>query len=98
MENRLDETIERTALLVYVSVLERRCRLVADKGVMEALPAGVWKEIENQFRGMFTYPGVLLPQAILEILPALTRPLSEYLPPAEDNIDELCNRLRRVER
>lgn len=94
LENKLDETMERTAFLVYISVFERKCRLIADKGILAALPAGVWKEIEISFQKQFS-KGVL-PQTILEILPRVTRPFSEYLPPAEDNIDELANRLRRV--
>lgn len=95
LENKLDETIERTAFLVYISVFEKKCRLIADKGILSALPAGVWKEIEISFQNQFSKS--VLPQTILEILPRLTQPFSEYLPPAEDNIDELSNRLRRLE-
>jgi len=95
LENKLDETIERTAFLVYISVFEKKCRLIADKGILATLPAGIWKEIEISFQKQFSKNA--LPQTILEILPTVTRPFSEYLPPAEDNIDELSNRLRRVE-
>ena len=94
-ENKLYETIGRTTFLVYISVFEKKCRLVADKGILAALPAGVWKEIEISFQKQFSK--TVLPQTILEILPGVTQPFSEYLPPAEDNIDELSNRLRRVE-
>lgn len=95
LENKLDETIERTAFLVYISVFEKKCRLIADKGILAALPAGVWKEIEISFQKQFSK--TVLPQTILELLPGVTQPFSEYLPPAEDNIDELSNQLRRVE-
>jgi uncharacterized membrane protein len=95
LENKLDETIERTAFLVYISVFEKKCRLIADKGILAVLPAGIWKEIEISFQKQFSK--TVLPQTILEILPGVTQPFSEYLPPAEDNIDELSNRLRRVE-
>lgn len=95
LENKLDETIGRTAFLVYLSVFEKKCRLIADKGILAVLPAGIWKEIEISFQKQFSKSA--LPQTILEILPGVTRPFSEYLPPAEDNIDELSNRLRRVE-
>ena len=95
LENNLDETIERTAFLVYMSVFEKKCRLIADKGILAVLPAGIWKEIELSFQKEFSKS--TLPQTILELLPKVTPPFSEYLPPAEDNIDELPNRLRRVE-
>ena len=94
-ENKLDETIGRTAFLVYISVFEKKCRLIADKGILAALPAGIWKEIEISFQKQFSK--TVLPQRILEILPTVTQPFSKYLPPAADNIDELSNRLRRVE-
>jgi len=94
-ENKLYETIERTAFLVYISVFEKKCRLIADKGILAALPAGIWKEIEIDFQKQFSK--TVLPQTILEILPMVTQPFSKYLPPAEDNIDELSNQLRRVE-
>lgn len=93
-ENELSETIEHTAFLVYISVFEKKCKLIADKGIISAVPAGELKEIEDKFEKIFS--GGLLPQRILEVLPVLTQPFSEYLPPAEDNIDELSNRLRRV--
>jgi uncharacterized membrane protein len=96
MENNLDKTTARTAFLVYISVFERKCRLIGDRGVLHALPAGVWKEIEANSQGIFSRGN--LPQAILDVLPTVTQPFSEFLPPAEDNIDELPNRLRRVER
>jgi putative membrane protein len=95
LENNLDETMERTAFLVYISVFENKCHLIADKGILAVLPAGVWKEIELNFQKHFSKH--VLPENILEILPAVIRPFSEYLPPAEDNIDEIPNRLRRVE-
>ncbi|UCH92222.1 MAG: hypothetical protein JSV88_18250 [Candidatus Aminicenantes bacterium] len=95
LENNLDETIERTAFLVYISVFEGKYRLIADKGILNALPAGAWKEIQILFQKKFSKK--ILPQTILETLPLVTQPFSQYLPPAEDNPDELSNRLRRVE-
>jgi uncharacterized membrane protein len=93
-ENELTETLERTAFLVYISVFEKKCSLIGDRGIIDAVPAGELKEIENNFRKLFD--SGLPPQRILEALPTLTQPFSKYLPPAEDNIDEISNRLRRV--
>ncbi|MFC2156166.1 hypothetical protein ACFLRB_06740, partial [Acidobacteriota bacterium] len=93
-ENELTETNERSAFLVYISVFEKKCKLIADRGIINAVPAGEMQEIENSFKEIFS--GGLLPQRIPDVLPVLTRPFSEYLPPAENNIDEISNRLRRV--
>ena len=94
-ENGLTETIERTALLIYISVFEKKCRLIADTGILTALPASDWKEMQQRFEDGFATR--VLPDTIIELLPTITTVLSECLPPAEDNIDELSNTLRRVE-
>jgi len=97
MENHLDETTERTALLVYISVFEKKTKLIADKGIQQAIPISTWKEIANGFEDIFQGPGKWLPKRILDNLPTITEPFAQFLPPAEDNIDEISNRLRRVE-
>jgi len=93
-ENGLTRTIERTAFLLYISVLERKCKLIGDDGVMSAVPAGEWKEIEAKFQTELSKQ--MRPGTILELLPMVIEPFAKYLPPAEDNIDELSNRLRRL--
>ncbi len=96
LENRLTETQERSAFLVYVSAFEKQLKLLPDRGVESAVPMGDWKEIETVFNDIFKAKSPL-PQAILDALPSVIEPFSQFLPPAEDNIDELPNRLRRVE-
>lgn len=93
-ENGLVETIERTAFLAYISVTERKCRLIADKGVLNALPPKEWQKIEAVFQQGIAKK--LLPGTILNLLPVVIPLFSQHLPPAEDNIDELSNRLRRL--
>lgn len=93
-ENNLDETIERTAFLVYVSAFERTYKIIADKGVLGCVPEGVRQEIQDKFDTLFT--GGLLPDRILQVLPCVTGPFSQFMPPFGDNPDEICNRLRRV--
>ncbi len=95
-ENGLVETIDRTAFLAYISATERKCELIADKGILNALPAREWQSIVEAFKKGFE--NELLPKTILDLLPLVTKPFSKFLPPAEDNIDELSNRLRRLDR
>ncbi len=95
LENELTETIERSAFLVYISVFEKKVRLIPDKGVQNAVPMGDWKEIETAFSTIFTAK-TPLPQTILDVLPTVTEPFAQFLPPAEDNIDEISNRLRKL--
>ncbi len=92
-ENGLTQTIERTAFLVHISVFERMCILIGDDGVMNAVPKGLWKDMEHNFQEKLA--AKMLPQTILELLPTVTPVFADHLPPAENNIDELSNRLRR---
>lgn len=94
-ENGLAETIDRTAFLAYISVTERKCKLIADKGILDALPKKEWQSIETAFRDGIA--NEILPETILNLLPVVVPPFSRYLPPAEENIDELSNRLRRLD-
>lgn len=41
-------TRERTGLLLYVSLWERRVRILADEGVYRAVPATVWAQVANE--------------------------------------------------
>jgi putative membrane protein len=95
LEKELTETMDRTAFLVYISLLEKKCQLIPDKGVESAIPSGEWQELQSHFQQLFTAKKPL-PQAIIETLSRMVPYFSEYLPPAENNIDELPNRLRRA--
>jgi len=95
LEKELTETMDRTALLVYISLLEKKCQLIPDKGVESAIPLGEWQELQSHFQQLFTGKKPL-PQAIIETLSQMVAYFSEYLPPAKDNIDELSNRLRKA--
>ena len=46
---RLDETRQRTAVLFFVSIRERRAVILADKGISAHLPAGTWVSIVDMF-------------------------------------------------
>ncbi len=93
-QNGLSETIERSAFLVYVSTFEKAVRIIGDSGIRSNVPDGEWREIVASFDDIFSGPQ-LAPQAILNALPTAAPPFSKYMPPAENNIDELSNRLRR---
>jgi len=95
LENQLNETRGRTALLIYISLLEERCFFLADKGIEAVVPLGDFKEVELEFQKIFTQK-TPLPQAILDKLPTMTPLLAQYLPAAADDIDEIPNQMRKV--
>jgi len=83
----LHATRDATALLVYVSVLERAVFLVADRGVVAALPQAWLDQTRAQYLKAIASgtPG----QAILAATRALVPDLERHLPRRPDDMNEL---------
>ena len=79
-------TSEETGVLVYLSVMERRIELLADRGVLEALPSLEWNRIAAEARERNATP-----ETLAEVVRALTPLLEKHLPLREGDVDELCN-------
>jgi putative membrane protein len=88
-ERGVANTESETGMLVYLSLLERRVEILADRGVLLAVPALPWNQLIERARGC---PGT--PEALLEFLKSLGPLLGEYLPAREDDLDELANEPR----
>ncbi|MEO8380729.1 MAG: hypothetical protein ABI779_13785 [Acidobacteriota bacterium] len=79
-------TSGETGVLVYLSLLERRLELLADRGVLEAVPALEWNRIAAEARARHATTDTLL-----DVVRALTPLLERHLPVGEGDQDELCN-------
>ena len=88
-ERGVANTGSETGMLVYLSILERRVEILADRGVLLAVPALPWNQLIERARGC---PGTA--EALLEFLKSLGPLLAEYLPAREDDVDELANEPR----
>ena len=75
-----------TGVLVYLSLLERRTELLADRGILEAVPALEWNRIVAEARARRATP-----ETLVEVVRALTPLLERHLPIREGDRDELCN-------
>lgn len=85
-ERGVANTIRETGVLVYLSLLERHIELLADRGVLQAVPALEWNRVVEIARAERATPATLL-----EVVGALTPLLAQYLPSHEGDTDELCN-------
>jgi putative membrane protein len=79
-------TSAETGVLVFLSMLERRMELVADRGVLKTVPAEEWSAIVEAARGRDATTATLL-----ETVRALTPVLECHLPVREGDVDELCD-------
>ena len=81
-------TESEMGVLVYLSIMERRLEVVADRGVLSAAPALEWnKRLFDLHRaGQRSEP-----QALIDALHDLGALLAKCLPPVGENPDELPN-------
>ena len=77
-------TAGETGVLVYLSMMERRLELLADRGVLESLPTLEWNRLSA--RG-----GESTTETLLAVIRELTPLLERYMPIGEGDQDELCN-------
>ena len=83
----LTHTRDRTGVLLYVSLVERRAEVLADIGIYEKAPAQVWDEVVN-----LLVEGVKHGRAADGFVGAVTKTgeiLSAYLPRKDDDSNEL---------
>lgn len=85
-ERGVADTSEETGVLVYLSVLERRLELLADRGILETVPSLEWNRLADEARGRNATP-----ETLAEVVRALTPLLERHLPYREGDVDELCN-------
>jgi putative membrane protein len=79
-------TSEETGVLLYLSVLEGRLELLADRGILESVPALEWNRIAAEARSRHATPAMLV-DVVRSLMPLLER----HMPIREGDVDELCN-------
>lgn len=78
------KTRRSTGILVYLSLLERRIELIADRGVLDAVPALEWNQVTQAARSRRANQ-----QTLAEVIRALRPLLEKYAPNLPDDRDEL---------
>jgi len=86
------ETRERTGILLYVSLLEHRVEVLADRGIHERVEPGTWDGVVAR-----VLDGIRTGRAEAGLVDAITHCgelLAQHFPVQPDDSDELPNRLR----
>ncbi|HEU4887124.1 MAG TPA: hypothetical protein VFV49_04495 [Thermoanaerobaculia bacterium] len=90
-ERGIANTTAESGVLVYLSLLEGHVELLADRGVLAAVPSLEWNRIVELARGRHATM-----ETLLEIVRALTPVVGRCLPIREGDVDELGNMPRFV--
>lgn len=80
-------TSERIGTLIYCSLFEKRVCILPDRGTKNAIPEQDWIEIEKNFNSVFDSQNI--PEAIIEQLVKCKSIFSQFLPPIENDVNEL---------
>ena len=92
LEHGVVETRDRTGILIYVSLLEHRVEVLADRGIAAHVPDGTWDGVVGTI-----LEGIRARRAEQGLIDAVRRCgdiLAERFPPRPDDEDELSNRPR----
>lgn len=81
-----------SGVLVYLSLLERQIEVLADRGVLVAVPALEWNRIIGEVRAAHD----ATPETLVHLIRALMPLLATCLPYREGDRDELANAPRYV--
>jgi putative membrane protein len=85
-EAGIANTNAEMGVLVYISLLERRLELIADRGVLKGVPALEWNQILFELHQAGRRPD---PQTLLQALRKFGALLAKYLPATGENPNEL---------
>ncbi len=87
-EAGIANTDAETGILIYLSLLERRLEVIADRGVLKAAPALEWNEELFELHEQGRHPD---PDTLVESLKKLGALLDAHLPATDKNPNELAD-------
>jgi putative membrane protein len=85
-EAGIANTKAELGVLVYLSLLERRLELIADRGILRAVPSLEWNQALFELRQAGKEPR---PETLTAGVEKLGLLLAQYLPASADNPNEL---------
>ena len=91
LSHGLHLTQDRTGVMIFAALAERRAEVIADEGIYKAAPKAVWDEV-----AALLVAGLEEGAVTDGFVAAITRSgeiLAQYVPPRTDNPNELSDRL-----
>lgn len=88
----LHETKERTGVLIFISLLERRAEIIGDKGIHSIVGEAFWKnELDRLVAGMRSHQSS---KALIDVIKSVGTRLQENFPRSESDKNEIPDHLR----
>src|SRR5947199_2063565 len=87
-EAGIANTHAENGLLIYLSLLERRLEVIADRGILKAVPPLKWNHSAFELKQVAHDSG---PDKLVKAVRDLGRVLAEHMPPTGQNPNELAD-------
>jgi len=87
-EAGIANTSAENGLLIYLSLLERRMEVIADRGILTAVPALKWNHAVFELKAIGAGAD---PDKLIKVMRELGLLLAEYLPATGENPNELAD-------
>ncbi|MFN2576544.1 MAG: hypothetical protein ABR607_02525 [Pyrinomonadaceae bacterium] len=87
-EAGIANTSAENGLLIYLSLLERRMEVIADRGILKAVPALKWNHAVFELKHVATNPDS---EKLVEAIRAVGLLLAQYVPATGENPNELAD-------
>lgn len=87
-EAGIANTSLENGLLIYLSLLERQMEIIADRGILKAVPALKWNQAVFELKSLAADP---TPEKLTSALRELGALLAEHMPPVGENPNELAD-------
>ena len=89
VESATYDTVDRTGVLLFISTLERRVELIADKGINDAVAPDTWDRIVSALiRGIKDGEST---ESLVSAIKEIGIVLAEHVPPRPDDENELSD-------
>src|SRR5438552_13301521 len=90
-EAGIANTHAENGLLIYLSLLERRLEVIADRGILKAVPPLKWNHSVFELKQIAQNPDS---EKLVKAVRDLGRVLAEHMPPTGENSNELADGAR----
>jgi putative membrane protein len=92
LRHGLMNTRDRTGVLVFVSLRERRVQILADKGISDKVGKGYWKE--EALKLVERIQAGRAAEGMVSVIQDIGQKLEKHFPRKADDTNELSNSLR----
>jgi putative membrane protein len=87
-EDGIANTSAENGLLIYLSIFERRVEVIADRGILKAVPALKWNNAVFALKQVGRSPES---EKLIKAVRELGELLAQHLPPTGENPNELAD-------